>query len=132
MGVLLVILVVFGGILLLITYLNRKNKTEDTETTQVHEIDSECCGAHAVCERESLLNSDNKIIYYDDEELDVLSNINSESYTNEQINRLSEVFYTLKESDVSGWLRSLQMRNIQLPDELKDAAFLIIQERRGL
>ena len=32
--------------------------------------------------------------------------------------------------EVAGWLRSLQLRGINLPDALKDEAFLIIGERR--
>lgn len=130
MVILLIILFAFGSILFLITYFNRKNKPDKTQV--IHAVNDECCGAHIICERESLLNSGKDIIYYDDEELDYLSNINPENYTNEQINSLSEVFYTLKENDVAGWLRSLQMRNIELPQDLKDAAFLIIQERRKI
>ena len=30
-------------------------------------VDDECCGRHAVCERESLLTSKPEIVYYDDE-----------------------------------------------------------------
>lgn len=99
---------------------------------KITELDTECCGAHAVCEKDTLLTADNKITYYDDEELDSLANINSEDFTSEQLNRISDVFYTLRESDVSGWLRSMQMRQIQLPQDIKDAALLIVRERRGL
>ena len=35
-----------------------------------------------------------------------------------------------REVEVAGWLRSLQLRGINLPDALKDEAFLIIGERR--
>ncbi|MDL2290339.1 phospholipase [Paludibacteraceae bacterium OttesenSCG-928-F17] len=128
MSVLIISLLFFGIFIFLVTYFSRRsNKDQNTEAAIP---DSECCGAHAVCEKESLLNKDGKIVYYDDEELDNLSNIASNNYTAEQLNLFSDVFYTLKESDVAGWLRSLQLRNIQLPEELKDAAFLIIEERR--
>ena len=40
------------------------------------------------------------------------------------------MFFTLREVEVAGWLRSLQLRGINLPDALKDEAFLIIGERR--
>ena len=41
-----------------------------------------------------------------------------------------EVLYTLQETEVAGWIRSLQLRNVNLPDALKDEAFLIVGERR--
>lgn len=36
----------------------------------------------------------------------------------------------MKEEEVAGWCRSLQLRNVELPDELKDELFLIVGERR--
>ncbi len=93
-------------------------------------VDGECCGQHAVCERESLLNQKTEIIYYDDEELDLLSGISPDEYTEEQVREIEEVFYTLQEKDVAGWLKSLQLRNIVLPNELRDEALMIISERR--
>ena len=37
----------------------------------------------------------------------------------------------MREEDVAGWVRSLQLRGIALPDTLKDEVFLIIGERRN-
>lgn len=127
---LIISLVVLGLILLISTYFQRRNSNEEIEVNV--EIDEECCGAHAVCDRDSLLNSDNNIIYFDDEELDTLSNINAGNYTNEQFDLLNNVFLTLKESDVAGWIRSLQLRNIDLPYAIKEEALLIISERRSV
>jgi hypothetical protein len=36
----------------------------------------------------------------------------------------------MRESDVVGWLKSLQLRNIELPEQLRDEALLIVQEIR--
>ena len=41
-----------------------------------------------------------------------------------------DVLYTMQDIDVAGWVRSLQLRGIELPDDLKDEVFLIIGERR--
>jgi len=106
------------------------NKNNPVEPEPVVEPASECCGAHAVCEDDTLLNSSNKIIYYDDDELDVLAGVSSNNYSNEQLKMLSDVFFTLKESDTAGWLRSLQLRNIDLPMDLREQALLIVSERR--
>jgi hypothetical protein len=129
MWVLLILLVIFGLLLMLFTYLNRKRKPN--EEIEVHvEIDEECCGAHEVCDRDSLLNSDFEVVYFDDEELDELAGVSPAVYTATQRDRIADVFYTLKESDVAGWLRSLQLRNIQLSDEIKEEALMIVRERR--
>ena len=91
----------------------------------------ECCGQHEVCEKESLLAAVSKQIeYYDDEELDRYRGLSSDNYTNEQIEEFRDVFYTMQETDVAGWVRSLQLRGVELPDELKDEVFLIVGERR--
>jgi hypothetical protein len=128
MFILILILVAAGLLLAIIAYLNRKNKPGDESAVTV--VDAECCGAHAVCERETLLNNSGKVVYYDDEELDAMANINPEFFTTEQIKLLEDVFFTLKESDVAGWLRSLQLRNILLPESIKEEALMIVKERR--
>jgi len=130
MFALILLLVGFGLLLLIFTYINRRNKPDESEV--IIQIDEECCGAHVVCERDTLLNTDNIITYFDDEELDALSGISPVDFTDEQIKQLSDVFYTLKENDVSGWLRSLQMRFIQLPVHLREEALLIVSERRNI
>ena len=92
--------------------------------------DDGCCGEHLVCERETLLQTNAQIEYFDDEELDELSGIAAEDYTDEQYQMIREVFNTLKPSDVPGWVRSIQLRNIQLPLDIREEALLIVVERR--
>lgn len=94
------------------------------------EIDDECCGAHLVCERETLLQTNAKIEYYDDEELDALAGIDASDYTDEQHAEIRYVFETLLTKDVAGWCRSMQLRNIQLPEDIREEALFIVQERR--
>ena len=94
--------------------------------------DAECCGQHEVCEKESLLAAvSQRIEYYDDEELDRYKGTPAEAYTSEQADEFRDVFYTMRSEDVAGWVRSLQLRGIDLPNELKDEVFLIVGERRG-
>lgn len=71
-----------------------------------------------------------KIEYYDDEELDKYIGIAPEDYTPEQEDEFRDVFYTMQDIDVAGWVRSLQLRGIALPNNIKDEIFLIIGERR--
>lgn len=90
----------------------------------------ECCGQHEVCERDSLINTRLKAEYYDDEELDIFKGRNPESYTTDEIKAFEEVFYTLKEYDINGWFKSLQIRNVEPPTNIRDAGLMILQERR--
>ena len=113
--------------------LNRKiKKGELDKLPEVVEIDEECCGQHEVCEKDSLLAAVSKDIeYYDDEELDRFRGRASNEYTDNETEEFREVMLTCKDEEVAGWCRSLQLRGIELPDELKDELFLIIGERRG-
>ena len=70
------------------------------------------------------------IEYYDDEELDRFQGVEASDYDDETVEEFREILYTLKEIEVAGWLRSLQLRGVNLPDALKDEAFLIVGERR--
>ena len=98
---------------------------------EVQEGNSECCGQHEICERDSLLAAVSKQIeYYDDEELDKYIGTAPDAYTPEQEDEFRDVFYTMQDTDVAGWVRSLQLRGIALPDNIKDEVFLIIGERR--
>ena len=106
-------------------------KTNKIVQTEIQEPPQECCGRHLVCERDSLLAAvSKKIEYYDDEELDRFQGVEADAYDEDAVNEFRDVLYTLKEIEVAGWLRSLQLRAINLPDELKDEAFLIVGERR--
>lgn len=118
----LVILVLFGSLF-------RKNKSDkEEEPTTIP--DADCCGAHEVCEAESLMNHTNKPVYFEDEDLDQYAGKNMADYTNTEVSEFEDVLYTLKDGDVSAWLKSLQIRNIELPVPVRDAALLIISERR--
>ncbi|MCL2650591.1 MAG: phospholipase [Candidatus Azobacteroides sp.] len=85
-----------------------------------------CCGAHEVCEKGFLKTVSNKEIeYYDDEELDAYKGKNSDEYTENEMEEFREILYTMQTDDVKRWLRSLQLRGIKLPGELKNETFKI-------
>lgn len=120
-----IVILLLIGMAVIIRKANR-----NTPDTPPADIAADCCGAHAVCERDSLLSQTDQIIYFDDEELDTIAGIQPDQLTPEQITQLEDIFYSLREQDISGWLRSLQLRNITLPDDLREQALLIISERR--
>ena len=110
---------------------NKIDRGELKEAPPVVTVDSECCGQHQICEKESLLAAVSKQIeYYDDEELDRFKGRPSDGYSEEEIEEFRDILYSMQEVDVAGWSRSLQLRGIELPDELKDELFLIVGERR--
>ena len=90
-----------------------------------------CCGQHATCEKDSLLAAvSHDIEYYEDEELDRFRGRNSDQYSDAEIEEFNEILTTLRSEEVAGWIRSLQLREIALPDELKDDVILLVGERR--
>ena len=70
------------------------------------------------------------IDYYDDEELDVYKGKASNQYTDEEAEEFRNVFYTMQEDDVPGWVKSLQQRELNIPDSLKDEVLMVLREIR--
>ncbi len=109
---------------------NWKIEEKKEQSASIQSLDG-CCGAHEVCEKESLLAAVSKDIeYYDDEELDRFKGYSSNSYSSGEVQEFADVLYTLKSEEVAGWVRSLQLRDIELPDQLKDEIVMIVGERR--
>lgn len=137
MLILIIGLVILAIIAMAAGYLSNRRIQKKIESGELEaapdlvKADVECCGQHEVCEKESLLAAvSKKIEYYDDEELDRFRGRSSDSYTDEEVEEFREIMYTCKEDEVAGWSRSLQLRGVELPDELKDELFLIVGERR--
>lgn len=107
---------------------SRTGTTTNTHTTET-QAGGECCGQHLVCEREEQWASNGMIEYYDDEELDALAGIQPDDYTAAQYKMIDEVFSSLQESDVRGWARSLQQRQIALPTDIREQVMFIIREQ---
>lgn len=106
---------------------------EIAEMPTVQQVQAmECCGQHEVCEKDSLLAAVSKQIeYYNDEELDRFRGTASDEYNPNAVEEFREILYTMREDEVAGWVCSLQLRAINLPDELKDEVFMIIGEHRN-
>ena len=86
---------------------------------------------HITCEKDSLLASvSEQIEYYDDEELDRFAGKAPEDYAEDEIEEFRDVLITMKPSDIAGWARSLQLRNIALPEAVRDELLMIVAEAR--
>lgn len=108
---------------------SRKSSTEG-EVEQKVEVPDDCCGAHEVCEADSLLSADGKPEYFEDEDLDNYIKRNANSYSDSEIDEFREVLYTLKEREVASWLKSLQAREINPPEIIREEALMIVADRR--
>lgn len=109
-------------------FFSRKNSgTSEVE----NERPDDCCGAHEVCESDSLLSASDKTEYYNDEELDRFKGTPSSNYTDEAIEEFRDVLYTLKEKEVAGWMKSMQLRCVDLPEIIREEALMIVEERRS-
>lgn len=95
------------------------------------EAEEECCGMHITCERDSLLAAvSEEIVYYDDEELDAYRGREAEDYSDDEIEQFRDVLLTLLPDDIAGWARSLQLRGIVLPSEVREELLMIVAEAR--
>jgi uncharacterized membrane protein YraQ (UPF0718 family) len=120
------IVVALLAALLITKFIDRKEPVK----TETQDRPDDCCGAHEVCETDSLLSSEVTIEYYNDEELDVYKGTDIHSYSDEQIEEFRDVLLTLQEKEVAGWLKSIQLRGITLPETIREEALLIVRERR--
>lgn len=88
-----------------------------------------CCGKHAVCEKlQYTINELDAPTYYEDEELDRYKGRQSDKYSPDEAEEFRNVLYELAPNEVEGWLNSLELRGVALPDEVKDEAFMIVNE----
>lgn len=137
MIVLLGFLLAVGLIALLAGYVRNKNIEKKIESgeldeyPEVTEVDTDCCGQHELCEKDSLLAAvSQKVEYYDDEELDQFIGYEPTQYNGDEAEMFRDVFYTMHDTEVAGWVRSLTLRGINLPEMVKDEVLLIVGERR--
>lgn len=92
----------------------------------------ECCGTHAICEKEQMIRAlRQRIDYFDDEELDAYRGVAADAYTDEQIDEFREVLYTMQPGEIEDWLKSLELREVALPIVLKEEACTLIADARG-
>lgn len=120
-GISLVLLAVFVSIF------KKKEQINGTAANNKVVSDGECCGKHAVCQKQRLAElAAKKELYYEDEELDKYAGRPSDSYNEQEIEEFRYVLNTLKPEEISQWLESLTVRGVTVPDELKDEAYMFL------
>lgn len=92
----------------------------------------ECCGMHMTCEKDSLLAAvSEKPEYYEDEELDRFAGKGADAYAPEEIEEFRDVLLTLRPDEIAPWARSLQLRGITLPADVREELLMIVAEARA-
>lgn len=93
--------------------------------------ESECCGLHITCEKDSLMAAvSREIEYYDDEELDAYRGTNADAYTDDAIEEFRDIMLTLRPEEIAPWARSIQLRGIELPAPVREELVMIVAEAR--
>lgn len=91
-----------------------------------------CDGTNSKCEQECMLEASVKPIeYFEDEELDIFAGRASDTYDDSEAERFAEVLYTMRHDEVAPWIRSLTLRGISLPNQLKDEVLMLIDDDRS-
>ena len=66
------------------------------------------------------------IEYFDDEELDKFRGRPSDQYSDDEAEQFRDVLLTMRPEEVSNWGRSLRLREINLPNQVKDDFTLLV------
>lgn len=88
-----------------------------------------CNGDNDKCEQTCMMEAAVKPVeYYDDEELDQYRGRLSDGYTDDEAEQFRDILYTMRQDEVAGWNRSLILRGINLPNQVKDEVVMLIGE----
>lgn len=109
----------------------KKGNVQENEATPSIIDEGGCCGNHEVCEKDSLIAAfTEKPEYFDDEELDNYKFKESFEYEESEVEEFREIFYSILDEEKPRWIRSLQLRGISLPDQMKDEVLMVISDLR--
>ena len=116
---LVVSLVLLGLVAALLgRFSSRRDEEQPVVTTDTC---ATCNGENDRCEQDCMMEAATKQIeYFDDEELDRFKGRPSDSYDDEEVEQFDYVMSTMQQADLAPWCRSLTLRGIEIPDQLKD------------
>ena len=129
MLILILSIVALGIFAALYSLLSSRGKHDD-EPIKVVQTCATCDGTPTTkCEQDCMMEASTKPIeYFDDEELDSFIGRPADSYTDDETEQFSDVLYTMHQDEVAAWCRSLNLRGIQLPNQIKDEVVMMISD----
>lgn len=127
-ALILLCIVVAAGIVLRL--LHRPDRPGEKAEEPV--VEARCCGMHLTCEKDSLSPGvgGTEPEYYDDEELDAFAGRGPQDYSPGETEMFRDVLLTLRPEEIAGWARSMQLRGITLPEDVRDELIMIVSEAR--
>lgn len=130
MLILILAIVALGLVAAVISTVDRHRGGHD-EPISVAQTCATCDGtAQTKCEQECMMEASVKPVeYFDDEELDAFRDRPSDRYTDDEAQQFADVMYTMRQDEVAAWCRSLHLRGICLPDQIKDEAVMLIGDK---
>lgn len=121
----LIVLALFAAITTLFT---KKKEGEPDVVIPTSGDCSSCDGTDEKCEQVCMMEAATREIeYYDDEELDRFRGRQSNQYTDEEAEEFANILYTMQPQEAKGWNRSLILREINVPNQIKDELITMIE-----
>ncbi|WP_314572430.1 FeoB-associated Cys-rich membrane protein [uncultured Prevotella sp.] len=121
----LIVLALFAAITTLFT---KKKEGEPDVVMPTSGDCSSCDGTDDKCEQVCMMEAATREIeYYDDEELDRFRGRLSNQYTDEEAEEFANILYTMQPQEAKGWNRSLILREINVPNQIKDELITMIE-----
>jgi len=121
----LIVLALFAAITTLFT---KKKESEPDVVMPTSGDCSSCDGTDDKCEQVCMMEAATREIeYYDDEELDRFRGRQSNQYTDEEAEEFANILYTMQPQEAKGWNRSLILREINVPNQIKDELITMIE-----
>ena len=122
-------LLILAIIAAIATKLTKKKEGEPDMVMPTSGDCSSCDGTDDKCEQVCMMEAAVKgVEYYDDEELDRFRGRLSEDYTDEEAETFAEVMLTMRPDEVKGWNRSLILRGINMPNQIKDDFIALVND----
>ncbi len=131
MNIIIVIFTVIALSILLLRWKNHKKSYEDMKKSTACTKAEGACPTGCFCDDHMLRKAiQTDIEYFDDEELDKYAGKQASEYNDQDISCFNDILSTLPPKEVGDWLTSLQLRNIALPEELRDIAFMLMEQNK--
>ena len=121
----LISLVALGSIAYIFGHNRRSDGSE--EPIVIGEGDCTSCSPESPqCEQACMMEAATQPIeYFDDEELDAFKGRAADSYTDEEVEQFAYILHTMQPNEVAAWSRSLILRGVNLPDQLRDELIMM-------
>ena len=106
----IIALAALGGVAYVFSHYGRNHDATDQIVVGKGDC-ATCSGDDPRCEQECMMEAATKPVEYFDDEVE----------------QFAYILHTMRPDEVAAWTRSLTLRGISLPDQLKDEVFMIIE-----